>query len=147
MAKQLSLLSYVKTPNLARNRDNETAASESTVVILDSDEENVNESSNEGDEKCEEKGKSDEEDIESDEEGKEEDISAENIIYLEEELVECTAECCNYPRDKPNQPTTKSVLAKTKRIQGTGRNEQARCVQSSWFQKHGWLTLCTTRNR
>jgi len=31
MAKQLSLLSYVKTPNLARNKDSETAASESTV--------------------------------------------------------------------------------------------------------------------
>ena len=83
MAKQLSLLSYVKTPNLARNRNNETVASESTVVILDSDEENVNESSNEGDEECEEEaGKSDEEDIESDEEGKEEDISTENIIII-----------------------------------------------------------------
>jgi len=41
MAKQLSLLSYVKTPNLAHNKDSETAAGESTV--------------------CEEKDKSDEE--------------------------------------------------------------------------------------
>jgi len=40
MAKQLSLLSYVKTPNLVRNKDSETAASESTA--------------------CEEKDKSDE---------------------------------------------------------------------------------------
>jgi len=31
MAKQLSLLSYVKTPNLARNNNSETAAGESTV--------------------------------------------------------------------------------------------------------------------
>jgi len=31
MAKQLSLLSYVKTPNLAHNKDSETAAGESTV--------------------------------------------------------------------------------------------------------------------
>jgi len=31
MAKQLSLLSYVKTPNLASNKDSETAAGESTV--------------------------------------------------------------------------------------------------------------------
>jgi len=31
MAKQFSLLSYVKTPNLARNKDSETAAGESTV--------------------------------------------------------------------------------------------------------------------
>jgi len=29
MAKQLSLLSYVKTPNLARKKDSETAAGES----------------------------------------------------------------------------------------------------------------------
>jgi len=41
MVKQLSLLSYVKTPNLARNKDNETAAGESIV--------------------CEEKDKGDEE--------------------------------------------------------------------------------------
>jgi len=31
MAKQLSLLSYVKTPNFICNRDSETAAGESTV--------------------------------------------------------------------------------------------------------------------
>jgi len=31
MAKQLSLLSYVKTPNLTRNKDSETVAGESTV--------------------------------------------------------------------------------------------------------------------
>jgi len=31
MAKQLSLLSYVKTPNLARIKDSETAAGENTV--------------------------------------------------------------------------------------------------------------------
>jgi len=41
MAKQLSLQSYVKTPNLTRNKDSKTAARESTV--------------------CEEKDKSDEE--------------------------------------------------------------------------------------
>jgi len=64
----------LKTPNLARNKDSETATGESTVY---------------------DKG---DEDIE----GKEEDISVENRIDLEgeeEELVECTAECCNYPRD------------------------------------------------
>jgi len=32
MAKQLSSLSYVKTPNIARNKDSETAAGESTGV-------------------------------------------------------------------------------------------------------------------
>jgi len=31
MAKQLSLLSYMKTPNLARKKDSKTAAGESTV--------------------------------------------------------------------------------------------------------------------
>jgi len=106
----------VKTPSLTRNKDSETAAGESTV--------------------CEEKGKGDKEDIESDKEGKEEDISAENRIDFEgeeEEPVECTV--CTYPHDKPNQPTAKSVLINTKQIQGIGRNEQARCVQSSWFQK------------
>jgi len=32
MVKQLSSLSYVKTPNLARNKDSETAVGESTGV-------------------------------------------------------------------------------------------------------------------
>jgi len=61
VAKQFSLLSYVKTPNLARSKGSETSAGESTV--------------------CEEKDKGDV-DIESDEEGKVEDISTENRIDL-----------------------------------------------------------------
>ena len=59
------------------------------------------------------------------------------------DLQTCDAECCCMARDihKPNQPTSKLVLARTKRIQGS----QARYVQDSWFKDHTWLTLCTTR--
>ena len=34
--------------------------------------------------------------------------------------TECTADCCCLTRDKPNQPTEKIVLAKTKKFQGSG---------------------------
>jgi len=34
MAKQLSLLSYVKAPNLARNRDSKTAAGGSDILYF-----------------------------------------------------------------------------------------------------------------
>jgi len=44
VAKQLSLLSYVRAPNLAQSKDSKTAAGESTVVVLDNDKEDVNES-------------------------------------------------------------------------------------------------------
>ena len=61
--------------------------------------------------------------------------------------TKCIADCCSLTRDKPNQPTEKSVLTKTKRFQGSGKSRQARCVQPCWFQKHRWLSLCATRNK
>lgn len=59
----------------------------------------------------------------------------------------CAADCCSPTRDKPYQPDTKDILAKTKRIQGQGKNEQARYVQASWFKQYTWLTLCTSRQK
>lgn len=59
----------------------------------------------------------------------------------------CTAECCSLTRSKPYQLTSKDILAKTKRIQGHGRNQQVRYVQPKWFKEHSRLTLCTTRQR
>ena len=59
----------------------------------------------------------------------------------------CGADCCSFTRDMPNQPTSKLVLAKTRRIQGRGKNKQGRLVQASWFKRHPWLTLCTTRQK
>ena len=59
------------------------------------------------------------------------------------DLKTCDAECCCMTRDKPNQPTSKHVLARTKRIQGS----QARYVQANWYKDHTWLTLCTTRQK
>ena len=47
--------------------------------------------------------------------------------------TKCIADCCSLTRDKPNQPTEKSVLTKTKRFQGSGKSRQARCVQPCWF--------------
>ena len=44
-------------------------------------------------------------------------------------------------RDKPNQPTSKHVLASMKCFQGS----QARHVQRNWFKDHTWRTLSTTR--
>ena len=61
--------------------------------------------------------------------------------------TECTADCCSLMLNKPNQPTNKTVLAKTKKFQGSGKSRQARCVQSCWFQKYRWLLLCTTRSK
>ena len=55
----------------------------------------------------------------------------------------CDADCCNLTRDKPNQPTSKDILASTKRMQGS----QARYVQSNWFKQHTWLTLYTSRQK
>ena len=60
--------------------------------------------------------------------------------------TECTADCCHLTQDKPNQPVEMLVLAKTKRYQGSGKGRQARYVQTGWFKKHRWLSLCTTRN-
>ena len=59
----------------------------------------------------------------------------------------CAADCCSPTRDKPYQPDTKDILAKTKRIQGQGKTEQARYVQASWFKQYTWLTLCTSRQK
>ena len=59
----------------------------------------------------------------------------------------CAADYCSPTRDKPYQPDTKDILAKTKRIQGQGKNEQARYVQASWFKQDTWLTLWTTRQQ
>ena len=56
---------------------------------------------------------------------------------------QCEAECCSQSREKPNQPTSKDVLAGTKRMQGP----QARYVQADWFKQHTWLTLCTSRQK
>ena len=52
----------------------------------------------------------------------------------------CTSDCCSTTRDKPNQPTSKSILAATKRIQDQGKNQQGRYVQASWFK--GARTYC-----
>ena len=38
----------------------------------------------------------------------------------------CAAECCSLTRSKPYQLTSKDILAKTKCIQGHGRNQQVR---------------------
>ena len=57
----------------------------------------------------------------------------------------CTSDCCSTTQDKPNQPTSKSILAATKRIQGHGKNQQGRYVQASWGKDHNWLTLCTNK--
>jgi len=38
--------------------------------------------------------------------------------------TECTVDCCCLTCDKPNQPTEKTVLAKTKKFQGSGKNKQ-----------------------
>lgn len=59
----------------------------------------------------------------------------------------CAADCCSPTRDKPYQPDTKDILVKTKRIEGQGKNEQARYVQASWFKQYTWLTLCTSRQK
>ena len=59
----------------------------------------------------------------------------------------CAADCGSPTRDKPYQPDTKDILAKTKRIEGQGKNEQARYVQASWFKQYTWLTLCTSRQK
>lgn len=59
----------------------------------------------------------------------------------------CAAECCSLTRGKPYQPISQDILANTKRIQGHGRNQQARYVQPKWFKEHSWLTLCITRQR
>ena len=50
--------------------------------------------------------------------------------HINETVETCNAECCS--RDKPNQPTSKHILARTKRLQGS----QARYVQENWFKDH-----------
>ena len=55
----------------------------------------------------------------------------------------CEADCCSVSRDKPNQPTSREVLAATKRMQGP----QARYVQAGWFKQHTWMTLGTSRQK
>ena len=71
--------------------------------------------------------------------------SSECLAEFESDSSYCEAECCSSTRDKPYQPTSKLVLSNTRRIQGEGKNKQGRVVQTSWFSKHPWLTLCTTR--
>ena len=61
--------------------------------------------------------------------------------------TECIADCCSLTHDKPNQPTEKSMLTKTKRFQSSGKSRQAKCAQPCWFQKYKWLSLCATRNK
>jgi hypothetical protein len=53
----------------------------------------------------------------------------------------CDSECCKSDRVKPNQPESCSVLLATTRV-GLG---QSRSVNSSWFTRFPWLTLCETR--
>ena len=55
--------------------------------------------------------------------------------------------CCKLDRTRPNQPTATSILNATKRVQGEGRFQQARIVQSNWFSLYPWLTLCETQNK
>ena len=59
----------------------------------------------------------------------------------------CAAHCCDLQWDSPNQPTNSSLLAATKRVQGSGKSKQARSVQVGWFKEHPWLSLCETRQR
>ena len=53
------------------------------------------------------------------------------------------AECGCTTRDKPNQPTCKHALSRTKRFQGS----QTRYVQGNWFKDQTLLTLCTMRQK
>lgn len=59
----------------------------------------------------------------------------------------CSAQCCDLQWDSPNQPTSKSLLAATRRVQGEGKSKQARAVQKSWFTHYPWLSLCQTRQK
>ena len=74
--------------------------------------------------------------------------SSSTIIDIEDSSLEiCTADCCRLDRTEPYQPESKEILQKTKRIQGQGKNQQARYVQVQWFKQHTWLTLCLSRQK
>ena len=73
--------------------------------------------------------------------------AAVNTDFEDTTSTVCAAECWSLTRGKPYQPTSKDILAKTKRIQGHGRNQQAGYVQPKCFKEHSWLTPCTTRQR
>ena len=53
-------------------------------------------------------------------ESREEDFEEIEDVTVSE--AKCIADCCSLTRDKPNQPTEKSVLTKTKRFQGSGKS-------------------------
>ena len=74
--------------------------------------------------------------------------SGEEIKDETNEMVsdtECTADCCHLMRDKPNQPTEKTVLAKTKRYQGSGKGRQARDVCNIVGLKNTYGFRCVQR--
>ena len=79
------------------------------------------------------------------------DICNDNGEESEDEMVietECTPDCCSLTCNKPNQPTEKLCLLKP-RSSKQWKSRQARYsyVQSCWFQKYRWLSLCTTRSK
>ena len=78
------------------------------------------------------------------------DICNDNREQSEDEMVietECTPDCCSLTRDKPNQPTEKTVLAKTKKFQAVEKqtNEIQLCA-ILLVSKYRWLSLGTLYN-
>ena len=62
-------------------------------------------------------------------------------------MSECTSKYCELSRQGPNHPTCSKVLAGTRRYQGSGKSRQARLVQTAWFHRSPWLSLCESRQK
>lgn len=61
---------------------------------------------------------------------------------LSETSKVCKNFCCKADRVEPNQPTSSSVLSRTRHRVG----QQSRSVSARWSIDYSWLSLCESRN-
>ena len=124
-------------------------ASTSDVIVIDDEHQHEEQRGEASDDQC---GQPQEElDDDSDVDTDADDVNEETCDILVEtnsdNIVVCKSLCCKLDRTRPNQPTATSILNAMKRVQGEGRFQQARIVQSNWFSLYPWLTLCETQNK
>ena len=71
-------------------------------------------------------------------------FSPSNLFNTAEDdtVKECDEPCCT--EGAINQPTDLSLLRKSERVFGSGRNEQKRHFLPSWYKTFSWIHFCTT---